>query len=87
MKINKELVKRNVAGEVLLIPVGKSVFDYNGLMILNETGSFLWDLLPNTESEEDLVRQLLAEYEVSEDEAAADVREFIQKTRELGIID
>lgn len=87
MKINKELVKRNVAGEVLLIPVGKSVFEYNGLMILNETGSFLWDLLPNTESEEDLVRQLLAEYEVSEDEAAADVREFIQKTRELGIID
>lgn len=87
MKINKELVKRNVAGEVLLIPVGKSVFDYNGLMILNETGSFLWDLLPNTESEEDLVRQLLAEYEVSEEEAAADVREFIQKTRELGIID
>lgn len=87
MKINKELVKRNVAGEVLLIPVGKTVFEYNGLMILNETGSFLWDLLPNTESEEDLVRQLLAEYEVSEDEAAADVREFIQKTRELGIID
>lgn len=87
MRINKELVKRNVAGEVLLIPVGKSVFDYNGLMILNETGSFLWDLLPNAESEEDLVRQLLAEYEVSEEEAAADVREFIQKTRELGIID
>lgn len=87
MKINKELVKRNVAGDVLLIPVGKSVFDFNGLMILNETGSFLWDFLPNVESEEDLVRQLLEAYEVSEADAAADVREFIQKVRELGIID
>ena len=46
MIIKKELIKRDIAGEVFLVPVGKSMYDSNGLFILTELGAFIWELLP-----------------------------------------
>ena len=50
MKIQKELIKRQIAGDTVLVPVGKAVYDANGLFILNDVGAFLWDLLPEKET-------------------------------------
>lgn len=86
MIIKKELIKRDIAGDTILVPVGKSVYDANGLFVLNELGAFLWDRLPSTESEADLCRAVLEEYEVSEAQAAADIREFLDKLRGMQII-
>lgn len=86
MIIKKELLKREIAGDTILIPVGKTVYDSNGLFALNELAGFLWDLLPEAETEQDLVNAVLAEYEVSEEEARGDIREFLDKLRRLGIL-
>ena len=86
MKIKKELVKRDVAGETILVPVGKTVYDSNGLFILNELGSFLWERLEAAESEEELLRAVLEEYEVSEAQAAQDIRAFLNKLRGMEIL-
>ena len=86
MKIKKELVKRDIAGDTILVPVGKTVYDSNGLFILNELGAFLWDRLEAAQSEEELLRLILDEYEVPEEVAAKDLRTFLDKLRELGIL-
>ena len=86
MQIKKELIKREIAGDTLLVPVGTAVYDSNGLFVLNELGAFLWDLLPGAETEEELCRAVLAEYEVAEEEAARDIEEFLSRLRELGIL-
>ena len=36
MKIKKDLIKREFAGESVLVPVGKTVYDSKGLFVLNE---------------------------------------------------
>jgi len=87
MKIKKELVKRDIAGDTVLVPVGKTVYESNGLFILNEAGAYLWDRLEEAETEQDLLAALLEEYEVDEATARKDVHEFLEKLRELGIID
>ena len=87
MKILKELVKREIAGDTVLVPVGKTVYDSSGLFILNEVGAFLWDRLEGAESEGDLLRALLDEYEVSEATAAADIHEFMEKLRNMGMLE
>ena len=87
MELKKKLMKREIAGDVLLVPVGKSVYDSNGLFILNETGNFLWDHLVDCADENELVQKLLDEYEVSEDEAKNDVSQFLENLRQLKIID
>ena len=86
MKIKKELVKREIAGDTILVPVGKTMYDSRGMFILNELGVFIWDRLEEAETEADLVRAVTEEYEVEEAVATADVHEFAEKLRELGVI-
>ena len=87
MKIKKELIRRDIAGDAVLVPVGKTVYDSNGLFILNEVGAFLWDRLADAQSEEHLLAVLLAEYEVAKDTARKDVQEFLEKLRKLEILE
>lgn len=86
MQIKKELIKREIAGDTILVPVGKTVYDSNGLFALNELGAFLWDRLPGANSQEDLLTAVLAEYEVTPEEAAVDIADFLTKLESLGII-
>lgn len=86
MKIRKQLVKRTIAGDVILVPVGDASLELKGLLTLNETGERMWDLLPQCETEEALVRQMLEEYEVDEATLRADVGEFLDRLRQLEIL-
>ena len=86
MIIKKELIKRDIAGEVFLVPVGKSMYDSNGLFILSELGAFIWDLLPIVADEDAIVAAVLNDYEVDEATARADIREFLQKLQKLDIL-
>ena len=87
MKLKKKVIKREIAGDVLLVPVGKSVYDSNGLFILNETGNFLWDHLESCDHEAELVEKLLNEYDVSAEQASNDVQDFLSKLKEFNMID
>ena len=86
MIIKKELIKRDIAGDTILVPVGKTVYDSNGLFVLNELGTFIWEILPQAQSEADIVDAVLEAYEVSAEEAKADVAEFLEKLKKLEII-
>ena len=86
MIIKKELIKREIAGETVLVPVGQAVYDANGLFVLNELGAFIWEILPKAETEAEICDAILAEYEVAPEEAAKDVAEFLEKLRKLNII-
>lgn len=86
MVIKKELMKRTVAGESFLVPMGKTVYDSNGLFFLTEVGAFLWDLLPAANSEEDLLKAVLAEYDADEETVRADIRAFLDKLTAMDII-
>ena len=86
MIIKKELIKREIAGDTILVPVGKTVYESNGLFALNELGAFIWDLLPKVESEEEILSAVLEEYEVTPETAAADISEFLAKLKDMGIL-
>lgn len=86
MIIKKELIKREIAGDVILVPVGKAVMENNGLFVLNELGAFLWDRIADAQDEGALVSAVLQEYDVDEQTAAADVHEFLERLTKLGIL-
>ena len=62
MEIRKQLVKRNIAGDVILVPIGDASLELKGLVTLNETGELLWDRLPQAADAADLAAALRAEY-------------------------
>ena len=86
MEIRKKLLKREIAGESFLVPLGRTVYDSNGLFVLTELGAFIWDRLEAAENSEEILRQILAEYEVEEATAKADLEEFLAKLREMEIL-
>ncbi len=78
MRINKEFVLREIAGDYVIIPTGQTVLEFNGLITVNEVGVSLWNMLQQEVTEDDLVKGILDEYEVEEDVAREDIREFIE---------
>ena len=87
MRIKQELIKRDIAGDCVLVPVGKTVLKHNGLFAINELGAFIWDLLPKAENAAQIVDAIAAEYDADRNEIAADVAEFLDKLRSFDIID
>ena len=87
MNIKKRLLKRQIAGDAFLVPVGKEVYDSNGLFFLNEVGEFIWDRLEAAQGQEDILKALLEEYDVEETVAQKDVALFFEKLRDMDIID
>ena len=45
MKVDKEFILREIAGDYIIIPTGKTVLDFNGLITVNEVGVDLWKML------------------------------------------
>ena len=86
MIIKKDLISREIAGERFLVPVGRSVYDSNGLFVLTEVGAFIWDLLPRVETVDDIVTAIVGSYEVEEDTARRDTEVFLDKLRQMDIL-
>lgn len=87
MKLNYEFVHREIMGEHVLVPIGKTSTEYNGLFPLTETAARIWELIPEAENEEYIVNKLLEEYEIDRETLETDVMEFLNKLREFRIID
>ena len=86
MIIKKNLLKRTIGSDTVLITIGKTIQESNGLFMLNELGAFIWDLLPDGKTEEEICERVLAEYDVSREEAVSDIATFLEQLRKLDII-
>lgn len=87
MEIKKEMIHRQLAGDDILVPGGSAVLDLNGLFVMTETGAFIWSVLPQAETDEDVVNKMLEEYDVDRETAEKDVKDFLDRLRSYGIID
>ena len=80
MKIIEGLERREVCGESILVPIGEKSVDFSKLISLNETSLFLWKRMEGGEfTSAELVKALLAEYEIDEATASKDVDAFIEQ--------
>lgn len=86
MRIEKEFILREIAGDYVIVPTGKTALEFNGLITVNELGAFIWGKLQQETSEEELVDSVLEEYEASEETVRNDVKEFLEKLTECNIL-
>ena len=86
MKLKKEFVLREIAGECIVVSVNSDL-DLGGVMVLNSTAKTLWQALEKgVEGIDDLVKALTDEYEVSEQQARSAVEKFLNKLKELNLL-
>ena len=87
MKIQKEFVLREIAGDYVIIPTGKTALTFNGLITVNEVGAELWKMLQSDVTFEDLTQGLLDIYDVDEETVKEDIREFLDTLEKGGVLD
>lgn len=86
MKLNNDYEYMSVCGEQVLMPCGSTNVDYNHLIHLNETASYLWQKLQGRDfSESDMADLLCQEYDVSHDAALADCQSLANKWLAKGL--
>ena len=88
MKIKSGFVLEKVGTGYLAVAVGARAKDFAGLVRMNGTGAYFWELLSkNDMTREELLEKVLAEFEgVTEEQALSDIISFETKLRENGIL-
>ncbi len=85
MKIEKNIIVREVAGEYILIPVGAAALKSNGIFAVTEVGADIWKGLADGKTEDEIVASLLSDYDVEESVLRADYAAFIEKLCAAGL--
>lgn len=85
MKIKDGFVLRKVPGMNLVMPTGKNVKEFNGSLMLNDTGAFIFERLQKGATPEETTRALTQEYDVTLDTASTDVQNTINSLIEAGV--
>lgn len=86
MRIKDGFLLRETAGKYIVLPLGGEL-DLGSLITLNETGAFLWRLLENGASRQELVEALLEEYDVDKERAEKDLDVLLAKMNAVGVLE
>lgn len=86
MRHKENFLLQNVGGENLLVPLGSEVMDINGIITLNRTAAYLWALLDENRSEDDLAIAVAGHFAVDREQALADVRIFLDELGKKGML-
>ena len=88
MRIKNGFVLREVCGERVIVGEGLGAVNFGKLLVLNETAAWLWQQAQDMGNftMEALAEKLCEEYEVTADEAKADVIDIIASWRSVNVI-
>lgn len=86
MKIKDGFMLRKVGGQYVVVALGEASRSFNGIIRLNETGRLLWEELSAEKTEQQLCEALLAEYDVTPQQAQADVAAFVQTLKKAALL-
>lgn len=87
MKRKDNFILQNVGGANILVPLGAQVLDMNGIVVINDTGSYIWELLAEDHSEDNLVEAIAARFDVDNERARTDVKEFVDNIAKMGLLE
>lgn len=88
MKIKENFELKEIADRFVAIPTHENVVDFSSVIMLNETGAFMWNLLKEQDmTKDELTEKLLSEYDVDKETAISDVSEFIEELKKAEVLE
>jgi hypothetical protein len=80
------LKRREIAGETILVPVAGELARLQEFFVLDAVADFIWQRLDGATTIDDLVRQLVVEFDVDGDTARSDLLTFVAELEEAGLV-
>lgn len=87
MKKRENYIVREIMGQFMFMPTGETASKFNGLIVSSETGAFIWEHIEEVSSAEEMASLLTQEFEVSYEEALADVTALFKNFQKAGWIE
>jgi len=82
MKLKKEFILREVAGETIVVPVGSMALNFNGIISLDPVGTVIWKALEQGKEREEILNEILENFEVEKEIAETDMDEFLKQLQD-----
>ena len=87
MKLKGTFTIREVAGEIIAIPVGQTALELNGMIVLNPVSRVIWEKLEKGADKEQILDALTENFEVERQVAAEDLREILDELSRQGMLE
>lgn len=81
-----DVICRQVGTESILVPIRNNVGSLDYIYTLSAVAARIWALLDGTRSIDDVIGAICEEYEVSREEAAADVAELVSDLENVSLV-
>ena len=83
---NPDFVFRQIADEMILVPIKQKLGDLESLYSLNATASRIWDLLNGTEDLADIRDVLASEFDIGNEDLTAHLFTFVEQLKEIDAV-
>lgn len=87
MKIRGEFITRQILDDTVVLPVGNTAIEFNNMIMLNSVSLVIWQCLEKDVSFDDILKAVTDNFEVSQEQAVADIREFLDGMRSYSLLD
>ena len=87
MKLRGEFVVRQILDDTVAVPVGQTALELNGMILLNDVSRIIWTQLTQGTTPEGILQAVTDAFDVTLEEAQADISEFCDKLRKLQLLD
>jgi len=87
MKIKEGFMLRKIADNNIVVAIGKATLDFSGLITLNSSGAFLWSLMQDDITIDEMAEKMCGLYEVDFETAKSDIDDFVSKLKGAGIVE
>lgn len=79
-------VLRQIAGEYLAVPISNEAGDDANIVILNPVSQIIWGKLENGADFSEIRNAVTEEFDVSDEEATNDIKEFLNGLEEAKLL-
>ena len=79
---NNSTITGKLHDELVMMDIDKGKY-----FAFNEVATRIWEILEKPKTEDELVTQLLEEYEVEEEQCRAEVKELLGELGKLGLVE
>ncbi len=78
---------RRIAGESFLIPICGKPVDLDNIFVLNPLAGFIWEKLDGAQTLEAIIADIVEEFEVTREQAAADASDFVGQLLQNNLVE
>ena len=86
MKLRYNFVVQQVADDYVAVAVGEDASNFGGLVRMNKTGAFLFELLKKDMTREELLAAMVEKYDADEEILQSNLDVFLEKLKEEKVL-